>query len=148
MDFGEAPFLFTGDLEVRAIGDLLHAYEGSDALDVDIDAVGHHGSHNATTAELLAATTRRIAVISMGVGTMAASPRTTSTPSTTATPGATRSEHWRPRSRGPPRRRVPRGERCRRSRSMRIDRAIYGTGWEGAIRIRANSGGTFEVVED
>src|SRR5262249_23068560 len=54
VDFGRASFLFPGDLEEAAIGDLVHDYAGSGLLDVDVYKVGHHGSRNGTTAAELA----------------------------------------------------------------------------------------------
>lgn len=74
VDFGDASFLFTGDLQDSAIGTLLAYYEGSTApnddddsmLDVDVYQVGHHGSDNATTQPLLDAMTPETAVISVG----------------------------------------------------------------------------------
>lgn len=66
VDFGRASFLFTGDLEEPGIGVLLDEYGNSGDLDVDLWHVGHHGSHNATTAALLDAITPDMAVISMG----------------------------------------------------------------------------------
>jgi competence ComEA-like helix-hairpin-helix protein len=49
------------------IEDMLDKYETNESLlDVDIYHVGHHGSHNATTLELLEKMSPEIAVISMG----------------------------------------------------------------------------------
>lgn len=62
--FGEASFLFTGDLETRAIETLVEYYEGSGLLDVDVYQVGHHGSYNGTSDEIMRAIVRpEIAVI-------------------------------------------------------------------------------------
>ncbi len=67
VDFGGASFLFTGDLETKAIATLLDTYDGTGALDVDVYHVGHHGSDNGTTKRLLDDIVRpEIAVISMG----------------------------------------------------------------------------------
>lgn len=63
IDFGEASFLFTGDLEIPAIGDMLEIYPDDGVFDVDVYHVGHHGAENATTADLLAAMTPEIAII-------------------------------------------------------------------------------------
>ena len=51
VDFGQSSFLFSGDLEERAIEDLVSFYQGSNTLDVDVYKVGHHGSANGTTPE-------------------------------------------------------------------------------------------------
>lgn len=66
VDFGRSSMLITGDLEEKGIAALLERYEGTSMLDVDLYAVGHHGSHNATTAELVSTMSPCIAVISMG----------------------------------------------------------------------------------
>jgi len=52
VDFGRASFLFPGDLEEVAIGDMVKAYAGTRLLDVDVYKVGHHGSRNATPRSL------------------------------------------------------------------------------------------------
>jgi hypothetical protein len=70
IDFNTASFLFMGDLEEAAI-ELLVSYYGAITgaiLDADVLQVGHHGSHNATTDELLDAVTPRVAVIPVGSG--------------------------------------------------------------------------------
>jgi len=75
VDFGESSFLFTGDLQEPAINTFISYYpedpqagsnNPNDILNVDIYQVGHHGSHNATTSELLQRMTPDIAVISAG----------------------------------------------------------------------------------
>lgn len=73
IDYGAASLLFTGDLEESeesgnraGIERLLEKYNGTTHLDVDVYQVGHHGSHNGTTPELLAAMSPKIAVISAG----------------------------------------------------------------------------------
>lgn len=66
VDLGQASLLITGDLEEAAIGDLLALHAGTDALDVDVYEVGHHGSHNGTTAAQLAAISPRLALIPAG----------------------------------------------------------------------------------
>lgn len=66
IDFGQASFLFMGDLEKEAISPLLDLYQNGAVLDADVYQVGHHGSDNGTTAPLLAAVTPKIAVIPAG----------------------------------------------------------------------------------
>lgn len=66
IDFGKSAALFTGDLEEQAIGAMLARYRGSPLFDVDFYKVGHHGSWNGTTEDLVAAMTPQVAVISMG----------------------------------------------------------------------------------
>ncbi len=73
IDYGQASILFTGDLEESTIPGgragierLVDAYAGSGLLDVDVYHVGHHGSHNGTTAGLLKAISPETAVMSVG----------------------------------------------------------------------------------
>lgn len=70
VDYGEASFLFTGDLEEHAIETLVHRLGPAGSLDVDVYAVGHHGSYNGTTQALLDAMTPYGAVISAGQPTV------------------------------------------------------------------------------
>lgn len=66
VDFGDSSFLATGDLEERAIQDLLTFYAGTPMLDVDVYLAGHHGSANGTTEDFLIAITPDRAIISCG----------------------------------------------------------------------------------
>jgi competence protein ComEC len=65
VDFGSAEFLFMGDLQEAGIELLLDYCSGParPMLNADVLQVGHHGSHNATTAGLLSAVTPLIAII-------------------------------------------------------------------------------------
>ncbi len=60
---GENSFLFTGDIEAEAEGDLL-----SSDLRADVLKVAHHGSATSTSAEFLAAVSPSYGVISVGEG--------------------------------------------------------------------------------
>lgn len=64
--YGAASFLFTGDMEKPAIETLLERATIKPLLDSDVWLVGHHGSDNGTTAELLSAMTPKIAIFSSG----------------------------------------------------------------------------------
>jgi beta-lactamase superfamily II metal-dependent hydrolase len=66
VDFGQASFLFTGDLENEGVGTLLQDYASSQMLDVDVYHVGHHGAENGTTPAFLTALTPQIAILSCG----------------------------------------------------------------------------------
>lgn len=68
VDYGQASMLFTGDLQEEALRDLVRRYgkQKGGLLDVDVYQVGHHGSHNATTPDLMKAMSPKAAVISMG----------------------------------------------------------------------------------
>jgi hypothetical protein len=146
IDYGAASILFTGDLEETeepgnraGIERLLEKYDGTDLLDVDVYQVGHHGSHNGTTPELLAAMSPKIAVISSGPPCERG--------------GYTAWTHGHPReltvrdleagvslSRPAP---TPvstfLGQRQRHERT--VTRAIYSTSWQGAVVLRAAATG-------
>lgn len=145
--FGQASFLFTGDLEAPAIATLVQTYgtEDGGVLDVDVYHAGHHGSENGTTADLLSAIVRpRLAIISMGpcdergVGTAAGHghPReqTIRVLRQAVVP-------LRPASRQVY---VARGQRRYFRTTMRD--AIYGTGWDGTIVVTATAAGTYDVT--
>lgn len=67
VDFGEASFIFMGDLEDSGITHMLDSY-GTElgVFDVDVLKVGHHGSRNATTARLVSLTTPEMAIAQSG----------------------------------------------------------------------------------
>ncbi len=65
MDYGENTFLFTGDAEALAEKDMI---EDEEDIDIEYLKVGHHGSKNATSSELLKAATPQYAIISAGKG--------------------------------------------------------------------------------
>jgi competence protein ComEC len=66
ISLGQASILITGDLEFDGIDGLLAKHRGTQVLDVDVYQVGHHGSYNATTEELLRAMTPKLALIACG----------------------------------------------------------------------------------
>ena len=66
VDFGQASFLFDGDLQKEGIATLLQDYAGSPLLDVDVYHVGHHGAENGTTVEFLNALSPKMAILSCG----------------------------------------------------------------------------------
>jgi hypothetical protein len=144
VDFGEASFLFTGDLERPAIEDMLAIYPDDRVFDVDIYHVGHHGADNATTAPLLAAMTPEIAIISMGNldDTSRASARGHGHPRAAAlrllqqaNPGAVSGQ------------RAPVTVQAFETEDELVDvvieRAIYATGWQGDIVLRADTTGAY-----
>lgn len=67
VDFGEASYLFTGDLQNQGIETLLDHYKDNlSIIDADIFQVGHHGASNGTTAEFVSAISPEAAIISCG----------------------------------------------------------------------------------
>ncbi len=143
IDFGKSSFLFPGDLEEQAIGDLVRVYGASGLLDIDVYNVGHHGSRNGTTEAELAAMTPRIAVLSMG--------------------SPLRHVQWTAWQYGHPNAGIVKlltayvsdhrrpvhelvGERQKDFLDITIGTAVYGTGWEGTIVIDADVAGTIHVI--
>lgn len=142
VDFGESSLLITGDLEETALKDLVAQHGKSGLLDVDAYHVGHHGSANGTTQELLDAMTPDVALISMG--------------------DAARRLDWTAWQYGHPRQRVVDllegevrlrrpavdvqvGTGQRRFEKVRVERAVYGTGWEGPIVVDMTADGRVYV---
>lgn len=144
VDFGESSALFTGDLQDRGIEKLLYYFGESDLLDVDIYQVGHHGSHNATTIELVKSMSPELAVISM---------------SDPNYKGSSKSAwgYGHPRKdivemiqnnildlRAPSVRKKV-AKKSKNFKNMLITKRIYATGWDGDIIVNANSNGLIEV---
>ncbi len=148
VDFGEASFLFTGDLELDGIESLLQWYEGTNLLDTDVYQVGHHGSYNATTPALLRALTPEIAVISVGKwndGQGSSSRYNTwnyGHPRDTAV-NALRDAIDRKRDSA---KWVRVGKKSKKFKRYRIKKAIYATGWDGTIKIKASDAGVLTVM--
>ncbi len=148
VDFGTASFLFMGDLEEAAIELLVEHYGDAEGgpLDADVLQVGHHGSHNATTAGLLDAVTPRVAVIPVGEWTFGQ----TGGIFTTFAFGHPRSDVVSLLSQHMTRRRTPAktvkvADRARRFRDMRVADAIYATGWDGTVRVVARAANDITV---
>jgi competence protein ComEC len=142
VDFGKASFLVSGDLEEEGIEELLKKHRGTDAVDVDVWQVGHHGSHNATTKPLLDALTPEVALLATG--------------------DPSRQQSWTAWKYGHPRRPVvdllsnavsrerPPADELVAAAAMtfesgRITKAIYATGWDGSVVVTAKNDGTLAV---
>lgn len=150
IDFGQASFLFTGDLEEPAIETLVDYYSNTTTLDVDVYQVGHHGSHNGTTDSLINAITPAIAVFSVGAWNFGQNPRLIFSTHAYGHPRRVvvqalkdeitrrRSNRIRPRVADAP----------RDFRRITIRDAIYATAWDGNIRIRATDQGSYTVTRN
>ncbi|HRY96447.1 MAG TPA: MBL fold metallo-hydrolase [Myxococcota bacterium] len=139
VDFGATSVLLMGDLEERGVHSLRARLEGSRLLDADVLKVGHHGSWNATSPELLEAVSPDVAVIMMGK--------------------PEREIEWSAWAYGHPRRNaverllsvvhvrrkpvvhVPVATKAKQFEPMWIERAVYGTGWDGTVVIEATTTG-------
>jgi competence protein ComEC len=155
VEFGQASFLFMGDLELPGIAAMLDSYSDDTSIfDSDVLKVGHHGSKNGTNEALLHAVTPKIAV--MGVGDSSLSHATFSAYSYAhpnkvaidllleAPDGVTLSRPGKKVSVGikgadhknhlPP-----------TFEKVTLKKAIYATGWDGNIAVTANKDGTLSV---
>lgn len=141
IDFGKASALLTGDLEEPAIRDLLK--RSGPALDVDIYQVGHHGSINGTLPELVAAMTPQVAVFSMG-------PADWQLTWSAWKYGHPRKEIVDMLEAGMTRRRpaidVLLGLSGEHFQRQRIEKALYGTAWDGTVVVEATLDGMLRVV--
>jgi len=143
IDFGEASVLVTGDLESEAIQDLVARYQGTDLLNVDIYQVGHHGSDNGTTDELIAAVTPECAVVCMGPNE--------------------REAMWTAWAYGHPRAGIIDALQAGVSgtrqgvdvqvasgvsifQTRHLTHAIHGTGWDGTVVMEAGVDGRFQMI--
>lgn len=148
---GTASFFFMGDLEEAAI-ELLVDYYGDTPgglLEADVLQVGHHGSHNATTSELLHAVTPRVALIPVGEWKLGQDGGTFTTFAFGHPRQATvdlLAQHMTPRR--SPSKTVRVAEKARQFRNQTVTRAIYATGWDGTVRVVARPSGQITVYRE
>jgi len=143
VDFGKSSLLIQGDLEEAAIPDFLEHYQNSNLLASDVYEVGHHGSANGTTDELLKAIRPKIAVIEMGADDREATfsawgyghPRKTT---------IDRLEKFVSTSRKQVTVDVATGQH--QFQPQAIHKAIYGTGWDGVVVLQADVNGAWSLV--
>ncbi|RWM79503.1 MAG: MBL fold metallo-hydrolase [Mesorhizobium sp.] len=150
IDFGQASFLFLGDLQDQGAADLLTQYEENlGAFDVDVFQVAYHGADGDTTDDLLDVLSPRIAVISMGT-------KESKAPSTAWDHGHPRLKTLKILQEDPvivADRRDPVahfwGAPAQESdfEDLSIPRAIFGTGWEGTVIVRATKAGEYHVSQ-
>lgn len=151
VDFGEASFLFTGDLEEPAIETLVEYYGAAGTLDVDVYQVGHHGSLNGTTESLLQAMSPHIAVISMGHWEFGRRPDGTAQPFTTFGYGHPRKPILDMLQAHIPTNRsravtIMVAVGARNFEEYTVRRRIYATGWDGTVKIRATLDRRYRVT--
>jgi competence protein ComEC len=149
IDFGESSFLFMGDSEEASLDLTLGYYTGGDRamLDADVMQVGHHGSHNATTADWLQAVTPSVAVVPVGKHTFGAD-----NPGgfNTFTYGHPRLVTMNLLSSNISRKRsawkwVMAANGQMDFDQTKVTKAIYGTAWDGNIRVTADTNGKLTV---
>jgi competence protein ComEC len=144
VDFGAASLLITGDLQEEAIEDLIEHYQASSLLRADVYEVGHHGSANGSTDKLLQAIRPKIAVMEMGP--------------------PTRELDWTAWAYGHPRKtivdllagnvtgvrdliKVKVATAPHTFVTQKIESAIYGTGWDGALVFETDVKGNWKHIQ-
>lgn len=138
VDFGAASVLLPGDMEIPGLRGLVT--DRGPLLDVDVLQVGHHGSHNGTTPDLLRAVSPEFAVMAVGP--------------------AARRHSWTAWQYGHPRAAlldlleahvtgtrtpvvVPIGSAMKTFSEHTVDRAVYATAWDGTVVLEATAAGDF-----
>ena len=147
VDFGRSSFLVSGDLEVDALPALLEKHRGTDALDIDVWQVSHHGSANGTERALLDALTPEVALLATGAPTREGvftawaygHPRETVIQQLLA--ALPRDDPFR-RTR---RNRVPMGIAVKDFETVDVGEAIYATGWDGSVIVSADANGGYRI---
>jgi len=155
IELGASSLLLTGDAEEPAMKKMIAKYAQTDLLDIDIYQLGHHGSKNGTIPELAKAITPVIAVGSQGnpdkrqyvrgrafnsykfghpnikaVEALLPHMSETSRTAKSVSIGIKGTFNGIPPS---------------EFKSMTIDKALYNTGWDGGVVIKANTQEAFQV---
>lgn len=142
IDVGRASFLVGGDLETAGMNAVIAKHRGTNALDVDVLEVNHHGSDNGTSRAWIDATTPTIALIPVG--------------------SPDREAMWTAWAYGHPRRSaldrllgadlaarppiaIEVATGAKKFQRMPLARAVYATGWDGDVVVSAHTSGRYEV---
>lgn len=150
IDFGNFSTLNIGDLEETGIDELRSRSEALGLLDVDLYHVGHHGSRNGTTGELVTAMSPKMAVISTGdkerelpwSAWAYGHPNRVALNFLVAGDGVSMER---------PPKRVSVGVKGGTSpewTEWTLERAVYATGWDGTIVIHADDSGRCQVFTE
>ena len=142
LDYGDASFLFSGDLETSAIDRLVERFGDTGLLDVDVYQVGHHGSHNGTTVDLLLAMTPTLAIISMGQWDFGRDPPRTFSTHAYGHPRRVVVDHLRlavSAERANPKE-VMVADRPRQFEPIQVRKGVFATSWDGTVRISSQGG--------
>jgi competence protein ComEC len=151
--FGDATFLFTGDLEEDGIEELVSRYQGTELLNVDVYQVGHHGSHNGTTQSLLEAMSPQAAVLSVGAWNFGRISEDTAKAFTTFAYGHPRRVTVENLARfvsgyRSNRKKVKVADAARRFSDYDVKKRIYATAWDGTVLIQATLDRKFKVTTE
>ncbi len=143
VDFGKSSILIQGDLEDAAIPDFMAHYANSVLLAADVYPVGHHGSANGTTDALLQAIAPKIAVMEMGPNTRHDTfsawgyghPRKTTVDLLANFVSNSRTKVT-----------VDVATGQRQFQPQVVNKAIYGTGWDGNVVLESDTAGTWRAI--
>lgn len=144
VEYGTSSLLITGDLEEKAQHDLVAKYAGTGVLKADVYLVGHHGSKNGTTPELINSISPHMALIGVG--------------------DPSRRIPWTAWAYGHPNKgildmlqqtisasrapiQVKVGTGARTFVNYSITKAIYATAWDKSIVLEADKNGNWQKVE-
>jgi beta-lactamase superfamily II metal-dependent hydrolase len=131
-------------METEGIKSLLHYYGNSArrAFDVDLYHVGHHGSRNATTTELLDTMTPEVAVVSVGNWEFGKEPVTTFSTFSYGHPNRGIVSLLSTQISAEFNRATPAvvmlGNSAKSFTTYKVVRRIYATDWDGDITVRAS----------
>lgn len=157
VDYGKTSALLSGDLELLSIAWMVKHYKDNlDILDTDVYYVPHHGSRNSTGEHWIANIRPRIAVISMGpydrhLKTWPEfTARSFGHPNKDAVDHVLNLQHGVKAIRETPievmvGRRGAWKETPSEFDSRVVKRALYATGWDGHIAVKAHADGRLEV---
>ena len=144
IEYGTSSMIITGDLEEKGQQSLLAKYTGTTVLDADVYLVGHHGSKNGTSQNLLNKITPKIALIGMG--------------------DPSRKISWTAWAYGHPNIgildmlknkltetrpaiQVQAGNGAKTFVDYTVSKAIYTTGWDGNVVLEADNAGQWKKIE-
>jgi hypothetical protein len=154
--FGNASFLFSGDLELKGIKRVLEHYRGTSSLKADVLQIGHHGAKNAITEPWFSAIQPKYAIISCGqwnYGMLAGGKPKTFTTYAYAHPNKVAIDLLE--SKLPTRRPAPITKKIGVTGSYKgsipvfTDATIskvYATPWDGNIVVKATSAGSYQIA--
>ncbi len=143
IEYGASSFIVTGDLEDKAQAKLVTKFGSTGLLDADVYLVGHHGSKNGSSVNLLNKITPKVALIGVG--------------------NAGRKLPWTAWAHGHPNKTIldrlqavltesrspieaPAGNGAKTFAPYTISKAIYATGWDGHIVMEADAAGNWQKV--
>ena len=154
IDLKKASFLFPGDAETEddencaaEIPMLVDRFNTSKLPDVDVFVTAHHGSHNGTSEELMAAVTPKIAIVSAGRADRTKPGNFHAFQFGHPRQGAVDLLVQATSMRRPQPKTVPIFTAVRQPTDRRMEQAVYCTCWDGDIVVSVLDGGSRLEVE-